>query len=365
LIVKPFRKRKKSPKDYKGPMPELRKDPVLGRWIIISKERRKRPTDFPVESTEGVGGFCPLCPGNESSTPPEIFSFRDEGTRSNEPGWQVRVVPNKYPALIIEGDLAKEGVGLYDRMNGIGAHEVIIESPTHEESFTDMPSDRMALVFKTYKERILDLEKDPRFKYVMVFKNHGRAAGASLEHSHSQLIALPILPRMIVSELDGAKAHFRHKERCVFCDIIRQEMQQQERVVCQNDHFITITPFAPRTPFEMWILPKRHSSAYYSLNDTEIIALAEIFAESLKRLCCCIPNVPYNFVLHTEPLRSGEIEYYHWHFEIVPKLTSIAGFEWGTGFYINPLPPEEAATFLRESLDQTSEGASDEKNIAG
>jgi UDPglucose--hexose-1-phosphate uridylyltransferase len=197
----------------------------------------------------------------------------------------------------------------------------------------------------------------------MVFKNHGRAAGASLEHSHSQLIALPILPRMIVSELAGAQSHYQYKERCIFCDIIRQEIQQKERVVCQNERFITITPFAPRTPFEMWILPKRHSSAYFSQTEADILALAELFSESLRRLGRCIANVPYNFVLHTEPLRSGGLEYYHWHFEIVPKLTSIAGFEWGTGFYINPLPPEEAAKYLRESLE--IEGVSDEKDITG
>jgi UDPglucose--hexose-1-phosphate uridylyltransferase len=344
-------------------MPELRRDPVLGRWIIISKERRKRPTDFLVEVAQVSGGFCPLCPGNESFTPPEVYAFRYKGSSSNSPNWQVRVVPNKYPALVIEGDLAKEGVGLYDRMNGIGAHEVIVESPNHDESFADFPPEQMALVFKAYQERIIDLAKDPRFKYVMVFKNHGRAAGASLEHSHSQLIALPILPRMIVSELAGSQSHYKYKERCVFCDIIRQEIQQKERVVCQNERFITITPFAPRTPFEMWILPKRHSSAYFSQSEADILALAEIFSESLRRLGRCIANVPYNFVLHSEPLRSGGLEYYHWHFEIVPKLTSIAGFEWGTGFYINPLPPEEAAKYLRESL--VIEGENDEKDIAG
>lgn len=330
-------------------MPELRKDPVIGRWIIISKERRKRPTDFSAEIYAGSGGFCPLCPGNEAFTPQAVMTIYNDGEHDSG-AWEVRVVPNKYPALVIEGDLEKEGVGLYDQMNGIGAHEVIIETPNHDDKFADFPTERMAKVFRAYKERILDLEKDSRFKYVMVFKNHGQAAGASLEHSHSQLIALPILPRMIVSELTGAKSHFNYKERCVFCDIIRQELNSQERVVCENDGFITITPFAPRTPFEMWILPKKHESSFSSLTEEKILQLSEIFRESLQRLCTCIENVPYNFVLHTEPLHSGGLEYYHWHFEIVPKLTSIAGFEWGTGFYINPLPPEEAAAFLRDSF---------------
>ncbi len=335
-------------------MPELRRDPVLGRWIIISRERRKRPSDFPIEVSQGNGGFCPLCPGNESSTPPAVLTINKEEQGGSESPWQVRVVPNKYPALVIEGDLEKEGVGLYDQMNGIGAHEVIIESPNHDEKFADLDPRNMALVFKAYKDRILDLEKDSRFKYVMVFKNHGRAAGASLEHSHSQLIALPILPRMIVSELAGSKSHYNYKERCVFCDIIRQEMQQDVRVVCQTEKFITLTPFAPRMPFEMWILPKHHSSGYCSQEDVDLLALADIFSLTLRALSCCIPNVPYNFVLHTGPLHEPSVEYYHWHFEIVPKLTSIAGFEWGSGFYINPLPPEEAAEYLRQSIAQLS-----------
>lgn len=333
-------------------MPELRKDPVLGRWIIISRERQKRPTDFLIDEPKVIGGFCPLCPGNESSTPPEIIALRNGApSASNTSDWQVRVVPNKYPALIIEGALDKQGVGLYDRMNGIGAHEVIIETPGHNDLFSEISLSHMSLVFKSFRDRLTDLQRDERFHYVMIFKNHGKAAGASLEHSHSQLIALPVLPRMIVSELSGAQSYYHYKDRCIFCDIIRQEIEQEVRIVCQNDSFICIAPFAPRTPFEMWILPKVHTSGYCNLSDSSLFDLSQVFSESLRRLNCCIPGVPYNFVLHTQPLRSGELKHYHYHFEIVPKLTSIAGFEWGTGFYINPLPPEEAAKFLRECLD--------------
>jgi len=332
-------------------MPELRKDPVLGRWIIISKERRKRPTDFLIEQSMTSGGFCPLCPGNENTTPPEVLAYDGNGhPRRDGAPWQVRVVPNKYPALVIEGELDKEGEGLYDRMNGIGAHEVIIESPVHEQSFSALAPEKMFYVLRAFKERINDLSRDPRFKYVMIFKNHGKAAGASLEHSHSQLIALPILPRMIVSELSGALSYYRYKERCIFCDIIRQEIKQDVRVVCQNEHFITLTPFAPRTPFEMWVLPKHHSSAYCKEPDNTLFSLAQLLSETLHRLDSCIADVPYNFVLHNEPLQSDGLEHYHWHFEIVPKLTSIAGFEWGSGFYINPMPPEEAAAYLRQAL---------------
>lgn len=330
-------------------MPELRKDPVLGRWIIIAKERGKRPTDFIISEPETKGGFCPLCPGNEKTTPNEVLSFGPEGRKPNNPGWDLRVVPNKYPALVIEGDLKKEGEGLYDRMNGIGAHEVLVETPNHDESFTSLPPERMAKIFQAFRDRLLDLKKDMRFKYVMIFKNHGRAAGASLEHSHSQLVALPILPRMVVSELDGALSYYNYKERCVYCDIIRQELKERDRLVCENEHFIVITPYAPRSPFEMWVLPKQHSSKYSTQSNEILLSLSVIFSEAMRRLEVCIPNVPYNFVLHTSPLRSADLKHYHYHFEIMPKLTNMAGFEWGSGFYINPTPPEDAAKFLREA----------------
>ena len=329
-------------------MPELRKDPILGRWIIISKERGKRPTDFIVERNVSKGGFCPLCPGNENTTPPEVLAYGRANPAANAPGWSLRVVPNKYPALVIEGSLDKEGEGLYDKMNGIGAHEVIIESPNHEEAFTYLPHNRMLLVFQAFRDRLNDLAKDPRFRYVMIFKNFGQAAGASLEHSHSQLVALPILPRMIVSELEGSQSYYRYKERCIFCDIIRQEINRDVRIVCQNEQFITITPYAPRSPFEMWLLPKKHSSSFTTLDEEAFSALVSLFSESMRRLDRCLPDVPYNFVLHTSPLRSSPLEHFHWHFEIMPKLTSIAGFEWGSGFYINPTPPEDAAAYLRE-----------------
>ena len=330
-------------------MPELRKDPILGRWIIIAQERGKRPTDFYVDvSAKSKGGFCPLCPGNEKTTPPEVLAYGRHGGPGNSPGWSLRVVPNKFPALVIEGDLDKEAEGLYDRMNGIGAHEVIIDTPNHDAKFTYLSPEELQLTFRAFQDRIRDLSKDHRFNYVVVFKNYGSAAGASLEHSHSQLIALPVLPRMINSELEGCLSYFRYKDRCIYCDIIRQELQQDIRLVCQNEHFVTLAPFAPRSPFELWILPRQHSSSYIDMPDSWLPSLARIFSETLRRLDGCIADTPYNFLLHTQPLRTGPLEHYHWHFEIVPKLTSIAGFEWGTGFYINPMPPELSCAFLKE-----------------
>ncbi|MCL6621824.1 MAG: galactose-1-phosphate uridylyltransferase [Syntrophobacterales bacterium] len=329
-------------------MPELRKDPIIGRWVIIATERGKRPHDFVVEEEVVKGGFCPFCPGNEHTTPPEIFAFRDPGTQPNTPGWQLRVVNNKFPALILQGEPDRQGEGMFDKMNGIGTHEVIIESPDHRLNLATLPVDHFILVLKAYRERIRSLAQDPRMRYVLVFKNQGRAAGASLEHSHSQLISLPIVPELVMEELNGSKFYYNWKERCVFCDMIRQELQQGSRLVEENEEFVALCPFAPRSPFEVWILPKTHHSSYVELQEDSLAQLAAIFSTTLKRLHLALRNAPYNFILHTAPVREPAIPYYHWHFEIMPKLTLMAGFEWGSGFFINPTPPEDAATYLRE-----------------
>jgi len=329
-------------------MSELRKDPVTGRWVIISTERGKRPSDFGVSKSKAIEGFCPFCPGNEDKTPPEILAFRSEGFPSNGKGWRLRVVPNKFPVLRVEGELNREGVGLYDKMSGIGAHEVIIETPQHQESLTTLTSKQFEEVLWAYRDRMLDLRKDRRLRYAMIFKNHGEAAGATLEHSHSQLIALPIVPHLVVEEMAGSRDYYGYKERCIFCDIVRQETQQGERVVLENGEFIAIAPFASFSPFEAWILPKRHRSFFEDSQVHEIQSLSWIFQETLKRLEKVLDFPPYNFTLHTTPFNERNLEYYHWHFEIIPKLTKFAGFEWGSGFFINPTPPEEAAKFLRE-----------------
>lgn len=329
-------------------MPELRKDPIIGRWVIIATERGKRPHDFVVEEEVVKGGFCPFCPGNEHTTPPEIFAFRDPGTQPNTPGWQLRVVNNKFPALILQGEPDRQGEGMFDKMNGIGTHEVIIESPDHRLNLATLPVEHFILVLKAYRERIRSLGEDPRMRYVLVFKNQGRAAGASLEHSHSQLISLPIVPELVMEELNGSKFYYNWKERCVFCDMIRQELQQGIRVVEENEEFVALCPFAPRSPFEVWILPKTHHSSYVELQEDSLAQLAAIFSTTLKRLNTALRGAPYNFILHTAPVREPAIPYYHWHFEIMPKLTLMAGFEWGSGFFINPTPPEDAATYLRE-----------------
>ncbi|MCC6347680.1 MAG: galactose-1-phosphate uridylyltransferase [Nitrospirales bacterium] len=330
-------------------MPELRKDPISGRWVIISVERGKRPSDFISPSQKRrAGGFCPFCPGNEHTTPPEIVAFRPASTPPNSPGWTLRVVPNKFPALQIHGDLNKRGEGVFDRMNGVGAHEVIVETPEHQLSLATMPLRSVEDVLWAYFFRLTDLKKDSRLKYVLIFKNEGEIAGASLEHTHSQLIALPIVPISVKEEMESAKKYYDNKERCIFCDIVNQEISADKRVVYENDRYVALSPFAPREPFETWILPKNHESSF-TPPDKSFSSLAEILQRTLRQLDRVLDTPPYNFIIHTAPFKEENSDYYHWHIEIVPKLTKTAGFEWGSGFYINPTPPEEATVFMREA----------------
>jgi UDPglucose--hexose-1-phosphate uridylyltransferase len=332
-------------------MPELRKDPIVGRWVIIATDRARRPHDYKVDAGATQIGLCPFCPGHESSTPPEVLAYRPPdgpSSRPNGPGWTLRVFPNRFPALMIEGQLDRAGEGVYDRMNGIGAHEVLVETPDHRKSFSDLSEAELAQVFSAYRDRMVDLKRDLRFRYVMVFKNHGAAAGASLEHSHSQLIALPIVPINVQEEMVGALEHYRFKERCVFCDIVRQELQDRSRLVYENDGFLVLEPFAPKFPFETWILPRAHHSSYEECPTREYSALANAMRVALRKLRHALDDPPYNFILHTAPFSERDSRHYHWHIEIMPTLTQVAGFEWGSGFYINPTPPEEAARFLRE-----------------
>jgi UDPglucose--hexose-1-phosphate uridylyltransferase len=295
-----------------------------------------------------LGGFCPFDPGNEHTTTNEIIAFRPASTAPNAPGWTLRVVPNKFPALQINVEPNKTGEGLFDRMNGFGAHEVIIENPDHQLSLATMPQKAVEDVLWAYYFRLMDLKKDIRLKYVLIFKNEGEIAGASLEHSHSQLIALPIVPTSVKVEMDSSKKYYDGKERCIFCDIISQELETGKRVVYENDKYIALAPFAPREPFETWILPRKHESSF-SPADKSFSGLAEILQRILRQFDKVLEVPPYNFILHTSPFKEEINDYYHWHLEIVPKLTKTAGFEWGSGFFINPTPPEEAAKFMRDA----------------
>lgn len=345
-------------------MAELRKDPVVGRWVIIASERGKRPSDYQVAAEEKKPGPCVFCAGQESSTPPEISALRPQDSAANTPDWEVRVIPNQYPALNSEGELNREGVWMCDMMTGFGAHEVIVETPNHQTDLADLPAEHIALVFRTYRQRIRNLAADSRFKHVMIFKNQGAAAGASLHHAHSQLIATPITPKRVKEELAGAKEYFDYKQRCIFCDYIRQETKVfRDRLVSETGGFVALCPFAARFPFEMWILPKRHCLDYGGIEDEEAADLARLMKLVLLKLRTALNDPPFNYVLHTAPFRRSRGGYwttieedFHWHIELMPRLTRIAGFEWGSGFYINPTPPEVAARILRDT-ESPQEGA--------
>lgn len=337
-------------------MSELRKDPIIGRWVIISTERAKRPHELIDKKTAVEQTPCPFCEGSEASTPPEICSIRKPHTSKNEKGWDVRVVPSIAPVLKIEGSLDRHGRGMYDVLNGIGAHEIIVETPQHLAGFSELEETQIVKVISTYIDRINDLSRDQRFKYALLFKNHGVIAGAGIyRHCRSQLIAMPVNPKRVKEELVGAHKYFDYKERCIFCDMLKQEMSEGKRIVEDIDGFVAITPFASRFPFEMWVLPKTHSPDFVSMRQSEIEGLSKILKRVLTKLKIALDNPPYNFVLHTAPFRRPKGGYwktidqdYHWHIEIMPRVTKIAGFEWGSGFYINPTSPEEAARYMKE-----------------
>ncbi len=330
-------------------MPELRKDPITGRWVIISTDRARRPTDFTRDTVEPTGArFCPFCPGNEDKTPPEVLSYHTEGL-THGGRWSLRTVPNKFPALRVEGDLDRQGEGLYDRMNGVGAHEVVIETPDHMATLSTMDERQVAEMLWAFRDRVLDLKRDKRLRYVMLFKNHGEAAGATLEHPHSQIIALPVVPKRVQEELDGARKYFEFKERCVYCDILRQDLKDSERMILETDGFAAIAPFASRFPFETWLIPRRHESHFENIRESEVANLAWVLRNVLRKMDRVLERPAFNLIVHSAPVQESTSEHYHWHIEIIPKLTRVAGFEWGTGFYINPTPPEEAARFMREA----------------
>ncbi len=324
-------------------MPQLRKDPVTGRWVIISSNRTRRPSDFvrtPV-LPQPMNGSCPFCQGHESETPPEILSYRENGNGH----WSLRVVPNKFPALRVEGMLDRAGEGLYDQMSGIGAHEVIIETPDHKLSLADLAEKQVFDLFWAFRDRILDLKRDTRLQYVLLFKNHGEAAGASVEHTHSQLIALPVVPIQVREEIEGGRRYHAFKERCVFCDMVRQESRDGSRVILETEEILVMAPYASRFPFETWILPRAHSSHFETAQSGLIQSLAWAVRSTIRKIEKVLESPSYNFLIHTAPIHDSPLEHYHWHLEIIPRLTRVAGFEWAPVSTLIPRRPKKPRNF--------------------
>ncbi|MBI2252325.1 MAG: galactose-1-phosphate uridylyltransferase [Armatimonadetes bacterium] len=335
-------------------MPELRKNIITREWVVIATERSKRPDDFSVkkeiiktkEEQNLEKSKCPFCPGNEHMTPPEILAYK---SKNNFKGWQIRVIPNKFPALSPAGELSHNSVGIYDILNGIGVHEVIIETPEHYNDIISLSNSQMEELVSAYFERYNQLKNKFNLEHIIIFRNHGDRAGTSLLHPHSQLIATPVMPKEFWYEVEGASIYYEYEERCPYCHLLEFEDQDGERKIAENDSFIAIAFFASRYPFETWILPRIHNASFSQISMKEGNDLALILQDVLKRFYNCLGDPSYNLTLHSLLKPEKQAEAYHWHFKIIPRLTTPAGFELGTGMFINVSAPEEAAKFLRES----------------
>jgi UDPglucose--hexose-1-phosphate uridylyltransferase len=333
-------------------MPELRQNPATKEWVVIASERSKRPEDIhgPTAIRSEDISTCPFCPGNEYMTPGEKLAYRDFGTRPDSPGWWLRIVPNKFPALITKGSTGRAKVeDFFTMMDGLGEHDVLIESPDHKLSIATMDQKQVEEIFIAYRERFLALAKDSRYEMIIIFKNHGVAAGTSLSHPHSQIIATPVTPNHVRHRLEEAMHYFDDTGKCVYCEMILKEKKFHERVVQETENFLVFEPFASRSPFETWIIPKIHISSFGSSTPQQMKELAFVMRNTMAKIYHILNNPDYNFVVNTSPLHEEFLEYFHWHIQILPRVSSVAGFELGSGIYINTVIPEIAAKFLCET----------------
>ncbi len=327
-------------------MSYLRRDPTTGRWVVFS--HAEPPSPAPIEP-------CPFCEGNEALTPPEVLAWGDPGRAPNRPGWKLRVVPNIEPHLRIEAPLQRRADGMYDTASGTGAHEIVIETPDHRASLSRLPRDAVIRVLAAYAQRIEDLKRDRRFRSIFIFKNQGTLAGAHVpSHTHSQVIGLPVTPKALKEILAGARRHFQLRERCVFCDILEEEIERGTRMIETNARFAALAPYASRHPYEVWILPRTHAADYETVSPADLEDLADLLVSVLGRLERTLPVPAYNLFLYSGPNRAARPGYwktlaedFHWHIQILPRLVREAGFEVGSGFYINSVTPEQAAASLR------------------
>ncbi|MBI5740555.1 MAG: galactose-1-phosphate uridylyltransferase [Nitrospirae bacterium] len=328
-------------------MSELRQDPTTFDWVIIAKERAKRPHEFrkhgPTKSSLlSHSEECPFCPGNEDRTPGAVAVY---GPPDN---WKIRVVPNKFAALTPEGNTQRDEWKMFRKTLGYGRHEVVIESPLHNKCIAYMEDDHVEQLIGVYRDRYLELKKDPNIKVIIIFKNHGEAAGTSLEHPHTQIVASPVVPPFIRRRYEIATQHFDNTERCLYCDLLFTEFEAKERIVQESEFFVALHPFASRSPFETWIMPKVHSSSFGKIAAIEIADLSRILKGIFLKLHVSLGNPDYNLIVHTAPVDDEHKTYYLWHIQIIPRLTLAAGFELGSGIFINTSVPEETAAFMRE-----------------
>ncbi|MFH0947434.1 MAG: galactose-1-phosphate uridylyltransferase [Elusimicrobiota bacterium] len=334
-------------------MPELRRDLVSHKWVITGTQNEEEFLSSLNQPPKEIGDRCFFCEGNETKTLPEIYSIRKFDTRPNTPGWQIRVVPSKSAVFKIEGDVGKVGRGIYDMMNNIGAHELIVESPQHIKNISELPAEQILLVLKVYQTRLRDLNNDERLRYALIFKNQRPKSPFRCGHTHSQLAALPLTPKTIKDELISAKNYFSYKERCLFCDIVHQEQKDKKRIVEENADYISFVPFAAKFPFEISIMPKKHNADFRLESESSLQNFAQILKISLSKIAKILNDPPLNYILHTIPYMRPKPEYwktiyndFHWHIEIYPQIEEITGFELGSGYHIQPLLPEICAKLL-------------------
>ncbi|HEX2029856.1 MAG TPA: galactose-1-phosphate uridylyltransferase [Actinomycetota bacterium] len=327
-------------------MSTLRQDPTTNEWVIVAPGRALRPHSEHVHGRPRLPEWdagCPFCPGNEDQTPPQIMRVPGEGP------WEQRVVPNRYPALEAGGTTERSGDGGARRMGGVGFHEVLVESPRHDERMDEMPVDRVAAVIALWRERYRVLKREPSVKAVIVFKNFGERAGTSLLHPHSQILATPVFPPEQLHRYAVATRYFDDTGHCVYVDLLERERRERERVVIENDEFVAVSPFAAALPFETWIAPRRHETSFDRLDDDRIPALAEVVRTLLGGLRRSAGDPDYNLVLQSAPALEEQKPFFQWHLRLLPRMSTPAGFELATGMSINTVPPEDAARLLREA----------------
>lgn len=342
-------------------MVEIRKEVTKGSWSIIAPIRGKRPFDFTRDSREKdmeeETRNCPFCPENEEDTPPEIYAIGKENS-GDKSSWRVRVFPNKYPALDKDGNSSVIESDFFKTMGGFGFHEVIAETPQHEANLANLPVEQIELVVQTYLERMSSLTERSEIEYVSIFRNKGGRAGASLTHPHSQIMATTFVPELQKTEFHRASSFYKDKGVCLYCSLIKAEKRVSKRVILENEGFITISPFGARFPYETHILPKTHESSFQQITKEETNLLARTLKQTLTALSDELGNFPYNYVIHTgpgNPESKTKGDSYHWHVEILPRLTTPAGFERGSGNYINIVTPEDAARTLKGKIDEIEE----------
>lgn len=337
-------------------MPELRQNFMTKEWVVIATDRAKRPDQMVVKREHkppvSFSPNCPFCPGNENMTPPEILRLYDGNS------WKARVVPNKFAALSPDAKPERIIHRSRRRMGGFGEHDVIVETPDHSLAMAMMPDSQVSDILRIYKTRYDQLSLDPRIAQVTIFKNHGADAGTSLEHPHSQMIATPVISYQVRQRFQEAMQHFDDFGCCMFCQIIEEELEEQKRVVLTSEHFVAVELFASPAPFCTHIYPRRHMASFGDISSKEIVDLGRVLRTVLAKLYVGLENPDFNFTVRTAPAECVGVRYFHWYMSVIPRLTRTAGFELGSGMFINTVIPEEAAEFLRNVKVETAVGVS-------